>query len=125
MKLAVSVQSVSIIVPTLYEEENVELLVSQITACAVPFQEILFVDDHSTDATRDRIRALAVSHPIRLIDQDGSDPGLAAAIMSGARVERGGLLLVMDEDLRHPTERRKDLLAPLLAGTADRVVGSR
>src|SRR5213596_2866397 len=125
MNLAVSEQSVSIIVPTLNEEENIEPLVSQITACAVPFQEILFVDDHSTDATRDRIRALAESHPIRLIDQDGSDPGLAAAIMSGARVARGEILLVMDADLSHPTERIKDLLAPLLAGTADMVVGSR
>ncbi|PYJ92586.1 MAG: hypothetical protein DME62_12225 [Verrucomicrobia bacterium] len=125
MNLAVSEESVSIIVPTLNEEENIEPLVSQITACAVPFQEILFVDDHSTDATRDRIRALAESHPIRLIDQDGSDPGLAAAIMSGARVARGEILLVMDADLSHPTERIKDLLAPLLAGTADMVVGSR
>ena len=47
MNLAVSEESVSIIVPTLNEEENIEPLVSQITACAVPFQEILFVDDHS------------------------------------------------------------------------------
>src|SRR5205809_8125138 len=104
MNLAVSEQSVSIIDPTLNEEENIEPLVSQITACAVPFQEILSVDDHSTDATRDRIRALAERHPIRLIDQDGSDQGLAAAIMSGARVARGGILLVMGEDLSHPTD---------------------
>src|SRR5947199_166372 len=85
MNLAVSEQSVSIIVPTLNEEENIEPLVSQITACAVPFQEILFVDDHSTAATRDRIRALAESHPIRLIDQDGSDPGLAADRVARSR----------------------------------------
>ena len=125
MNLAVSEESVSIIVPTLNEEENIEPLVSQITACAVPFQEILFVDDHSTDATRDRIRALAESHPIRLIDQDGSDPGLAAAIMSGARVARGEILLVMDADLSHPPDRINELLAPLFADTADLVVGTR
>src|SRR6266571_7845001 len=34
--------SVSIIVPTLNEEENIAPLVAQITACAVPFREILF-----------------------------------------------------------------------------------
>src|SRR5213075_3057547 len=117
--------SISIIVPTLNEEENVELLVSQITACAVPFREILFIDDHSTDATRDRIRSLAASHPIRLIEQDGAEPGLAAAIMLGARAARGEILLVMDADLSHPPDGIKDLLAPLLAGTADLVVGSR
>jgi dolichol-phosphate mannosyltransferase len=117
--------SVSIIVPTLNEEENIVPLVSQITACAVPFREILFVDDHSTDATRDKIRVLARNQPIRLIEQDSADVGLAGAIMLGARAARGEILLVMDADLSHPPERIKDLLAPLFAGTADLVVGSR
>src|SRR5437867_10370381 len=118
-------QSVSIIVPTLNEEENIAPLVSQITACAVPFREILYVDDRSTDATRAKIRALERSHPIRLIDQDGADVGLAGAIMSGARAAEGEIILVMDADLSHPPERINDLLAPLFAGTADLVVGSR
>ena len=100
-------------------------LVSEIAACAVPFQEILFVDDDSTDATCDKIRALAGRHPIRLIEQDGAGPGLATAIMSGARAARGEILLVMDADLSHPPDRIKDLVAPLFAGTADLVVGSR
>ncbi len=117
--------SVSIIVPTLNEEENIAPLLSQIIACAVPFREILFVDDHSTDATRDMIRALGRSQSIRLIEQDGTELGLAGAIMSGARAAQGEILLVMDADLSHPPERVKDLLAPLFAGTADLVVGSR
>ena len=41
--------SVSIIVPTLNEVENIAPLVSQITASAVPFREILFVDNNSTE----------------------------------------------------------------------------
>jgi len=117
--------SVSIIVPTLNEEENIMPLVSEIAACAVSFREILFVDDHSTDATCDRIRALAGTHPIRLIEQDGAGPGLATAIMLGAQAARGEILLVMDADLSHPPDRIKDLVAPLFAGTADLVVGSR
>jgi dolichol-phosphate mannosyltransferase len=122
---SVRAHSVSIIIPTLNEEENIEPLVSQITACAVPFREILFVDDHSTDGSRVRIEALAKSHAIRLIQQDAANPGLAAAIMSGARAAHGEILVVMDADLSHPPERIKDLLAPLFAGTADLVVGSR
>jgi dolichol-phosphate mannosyltransferase len=120
-----STRSVSIIVPSLNEEENIAPLVSQIIASAVPFREILFVDDHSTDATRDMARALAESKPIRLIEQDGTDLGLAGAIMLGARAARGEILLVMDADLSHPPERINDLLAPLFAGAADMVVGSR
>jgi dolichol-phosphate mannosyltransferase len=117
--------SVSIIVPTLNEEENIVPLVSEITRCAVPFREILFVDDYSTDATRDKIRALAANQPIRLIEQDGADLGLAGAIMFGARAAQGEVLVVMDADLSHPPDRINDLLAPLFAGTADLVVGSR
>jgi dolichol-phosphate mannosyltransferase len=117
--------SISIIIPTLNEEENIVPLVSEIAACAIPFREILFVDDHSTDATCDKIRALAGTDPIRLIEQDGAGPGLATAIMSGARAARGEILLVMDADLSHPPDRIKDLVAPLFAGTADLVVGSR
>jgi dolichol-phosphate mannosyltransferase len=117
--------SVSIIIPTLNEEENILPLVAEITACGVSFREILFVDDHSTDATRDKIRALTGSQPIRLIDQDGAGPGLAGAIMSGARAAYGEILVVMDADLSHPPDRIKDLVAPLFAGTADLVVGSR
>jgi len=120
-----STRSVSIIVPSLNEQENIAPLVSQIIASAVHFREILFVDDHSTDATRDMVRALAESQPIRLIEQDGADLGLAGAIMLGARAARGEILLVMDADLSHPPELINDLLAPLFAGTADMVVGSR
>jgi len=123
--MRITENSISIIVPTLNEEENIVPLVSEITACAVPFREILFVDDHSTDATRDKIHALARSRPIRLIEQDGAGPGLAGAIMSGARAAKGEILLVMDADLSHPADRIKDLVAPLFADIADLVVGSR
>jgi dolichol-phosphate mannosyltransferase len=123
--MRITENSVSIIVPTLNEEQNIVPLISEITACAVPFREILFVDDHSTDATRDKIRTLAGNYPIRLIEQDGAGRGLAGAIMSGARAAHGEILLVMDADLSHPSDRIKDLIAPLFDGTADLVVGSR
>jgi len=118
-------KSVSIIVPTRNEAENVEALVSQIVARAVPFHEILFVDDDSNDGTRDVIRSLAARHPVRFIEQDHAEPGLAAAIMAGAEAAEGDFLLIMDADLSHPPERINDLLAPLFAGMADIVIGSR
>src|ERR1043166_2676181 len=118
-------KSVSIIVPTRNEADNIAMLVAQIVANAVPFHEILFVDAESTDGTRDVIRSLSGNHPIRLIEQDQAEPGLAAAIMLGAKAAEGELLLVMDADLSHPPERINDLLAPLLAGAADMVIGSR
>jgi dolichol-phosphate mannosyltransferase len=116
---------VSIIVPTLNEEENIEPLLSQIVACGVSYREILFIDDGSTDRTREKIRAFAGDQPIRLIEENGRELGLAGAIMSGARAADGETLLVMDADLSHPPERINDLLEPLISGAADIVVGSR
>ena len=117
--------SVSIIVPTLNEEENIAPLVSRIIASAVPFREILFVDGHSTDTTREVVRSLADKQPIRLLEQDHTEPGLAAAIMLGARTAESDILVVIDADLSHPPARINDLLQPIFAGTADMVIGSR
>src|SRR2546430_14087263 len=99
--MRITENSISIIVPTLNEEENIVPLVSEITACAVPIREILFVDDHSTDATRDKIHALAGSQPIRLIEQDGAGPGLAGAIMAGAGGGQGGGVFFVGGGLGH------------------------
>jgi dolichol-phosphate mannosyltransferase len=123
--MSASDPSVSIIIPTRDEVENIAPLVSRIVAAGVPFLEIVFVDDHSADGTPDIIRSLAAIHPLRLIEQNSAAPGLAAAIVAGATSAHGELLLVMDADLSHPPERINDLLAPLRAGTADMVIGSR
>ncbi len=123
--MATSTPSVSIIIPTRNEVENIAPLVSQITASAVAFREILFVDDDSSDGSRELIRSLAAGQPIRLIEQDRAELGLAAAIMTGARAAEGDLLVVMDADLSHPPDRINDLLAPLVGNAADLVIGSR
>jgi dolichol-phosphate mannosyltransferase len=123
--MSTSARSVSILVPTRNEAENIATLVSHIVASAVPFHEILFVDDDSTDGTRDVVRSLTGNHPVRLIEQDHTEPGLAPAVILGARAAEGELLLIMDADLSHPPERINDLLAPLFEGTADMVIGSR
>src|SRR5437773_10188464 len=101
--------SVSIVIPTLNEEENIDPLISQITACAVPFAEILFVDDHSTDNTRGKVHDLARTQPIRLTEPDGADIGLAGAIMPSAHAAKAEMILVMDADLSHAPDRINQL----------------
>lgn len=123
--MSAATPSVSIIISTLNEAENIAPLVSQILATGVAFHEIVFVDDRSTDGTQENIRALARDHRIRLIEREPGEIGLAGAVMAGAKAAEGDLLLVMDADMSHPPERIGDLLAPLLAGAADMVIGSR
>ncbi len=123
--MPVNARTVSIVVPTLNEAENIPVLVAAILGSGAAFREIVFIDDRSTDGTQEIIRSLGRDYPIRLIERLSGEFGLASAIMAGARAAEGDLLLVMDADLSHPPERIGDLLAPLLESTADMTIGSR
>jgi dolichol-phosphate mannosyltransferase len=116
---------IAIIVPTLEEVDNIVPLVEQIEQTNLPFGEIIFVDDGSMDGTRQRIRALATAHPVRLIERNGTERGLAGAIIAGANGSSADIFVVMDADLSHPPAKIASLLQPVLANEADLVVGSR
>jgi hypothetical protein len=45
------------------------------------------------------IRTLAATHPIRLIEQDHAELGLAAAVMSGALAARGERRIAKNPDI--------------------------
>src|SRR5258708_27363564 len=117
--------SISVIVPTLKEAENISPLVSRIVATGAPILEIIFVDDGSIDGTRERIRKLACEFSVRLIERDRPASSLAGAVLAGADAANGEFIVVMDADLSHPPERIKDLLGPLFDNSADLVIGSR
>jgi len=119
---------VSIIIPTLNEAENIPLLVPRIDAAmrdtALAF-EILIVDDNSRDATPEVCEALSKKFPLRLIVRTAPQNGLSGAVLHGFTEAKGDVLVVMDADLQHPPEKLPELVAPLLDGSADFVVGSR
>lgn len=116
---------VSIVIPTLNEVENIEPLVAAIAVSAPGCCEIIVVDDGSTDGTRERVRAMASEFPVRLLHRETPTLGLAGAVVAGARAARGEILVVMDADLSHPPAEIPSLVSPILAGTADMVIGSR
>lgn len=122
-----AVEQLTVIVPTLNEAENIEPLLSRIFEQSSPaFQlEVLFVDDGSTDATCERILFFAQTRPVRLLRRERPTGGLAGAVLAGAAATKSRWVLVMDADLSHPPERIGDLVAPLLDGSQDMVIGSR
>ncbi len=117
--------SISIIVPTLNEVENVELLLRGIAASGITAREILFVDDGSTDGTIERLEQMAAEFPLKILQRENPTLGLSGAVLAAAKVAAGELLVVMDADLSHPPSHIPHLVRPLLDGKCDMVIGSR
>jgi len=119
---------VSVIVPALNEAENLPLLVPRVDAalrCAGHAYELIIVDDNSHDATPGVCETLAKTFPLKLIVRIEPKNGLSGAVLCGFEVAAGEVLVVMDADLQHPPEKLPELVAPLLDGSADFVLGSR
>lgn len=118
---------ITIIVPTLNEEGNVDLLLQRIFATFTsgdPAVEVLFVDSASADDTCGRVSAWSEHKPVRLLCRH-VNTGLAGAVLAGATNTAAPYVVVMDADLSHPPESIPLLLAPVLAGDYDMVLGSR
>jgi dolichol-phosphate mannosyltransferase len=116
---------ISLVIPTLNEVENITPLLERIAQGRPVPDQIIFVDDGSTDGTRECIRSHSAAGTVELIERAAPVLGLAGAVLAGARAATGDLLVVMDADLSHPPEKIGELLQPLLDSRADMVIGSR
>lgn len=117
---------VSVIVPTFNEAENVRALADAVAAALAGVRfEIVFVDDDSTDGTRDVLAALAADRDtVRVIHRIGRR-GLATAVTEGMLSTTAPFLAVIDADLQHDERALPGMLDLLRSGEADVVVGSR
>jgi dolichol-phosphate mannosyltransferase len=119
--------SVTVLVPTLNESDNVDPLLRRVSAAldAANLQaEILVVDGGSRDGTQDRVRQWETDARVRLVQGDGTD-GLSGDVLCGARAAQGDVVVVMDADLSHPPESIAQLVRPVLDGSCDMALGSR
>jgi dolichol-phosphate mannosyltransferase len=119
--------SIWIAVPTYNERENVGPITAAILG-AVPDANVLIVDDGSPDGTGQLADELAVADPSIAVMHRAAKQGLGRAYVAAfhALLERDAEIVVqMDADFSHPVRFLPDLLAPLLDGRADLVLGSR
>ena len=120
-------QTLSIIVPTFREADNIAPLAERIDAALSGTGiewELLLVDDDSNDGSEAVAAELARRLPVRMVTRRETPRDLSLAVIEGIRLSRFDRLVVMDADLSHPPERIVDLLAAL-DGDCGIVIGSR
>jgi glycosyltransferase involved in cell wall biosynthesis len=110
------------IVPALNEEATIAGVIAEIRA-ADPDFEVVVIDDGSTDRTAARATeqgARVLTLPFNL--------GIGGAVQTGlqyARENGFAIAVQIDADGQHDPSQLPQLLAPIVAGEADVVVGSR
>ncbi len=117
----------------------------QEASCRGLEKEIIVVDDHSTDGTRDLLRTIEQTESdegeFRSPAEDGQtitlhpdnidifyhkqNRGKGAALRTGFNNLSGDVVVIQDSDLEYNPREYEDMLAPILQDEADVVYGSR
>ncbi len=120
-------QSISVIVPTFNEEGNISVLVDRINRSLASHSvnyEIIFIDDHSTDATRSVIKSLTGHFPIRLFIKKGQK-GKAFSLLEGFKYTKKELIAILDADLQYPPEALGEMIDLIKSNKFSVVIASR
>jgi glycosyltransferase involved in cell wall biosynthesis len=118
----------SVVVPALNEQDNVEALVAEIRRAVMEagiVTELLIVDDGSSDATLARLGALAEQHAwLKVLHRD-KPMGQSAAMFAGLQAASGKYIATLDADLQNDPADLPAMLALLKREGADMVQGDR
>jgi glycosyltransferase involved in cell wall biosynthesis len=100
-------QSISIVVPVFNERENVLLLHKSLKSVLESMKmkyEMIFVDDGSSDGTKDALKNLARKDPTLRVVLFRRNFGQSAAMAAGFRASHGDIVITMDGDLQNDPE---------------------
>lgn len=116
--------TLSVVMPVYNERATIEAILNRVEASGLA-EEIILVDDGSSDGTRELLAGLARKHRrLRVILHDRNQ-GKGAAVITGIAAATQDLVLIQDADLEYDPRDYPALLEPLLDGRADVVYGSR
>jgi dolichol-phosphate mannosyltransferase len=116
----------SVVVPVFNEQDNVAPLVGEIVAALrgrAPDEggdfEIVYVDDHSTDATFDTLRGLKAEVPELRVLRHVTNSGQSTAIRTGVKAARGEWIATLDGDGQNDPADIPKLLAQRAQSAAE------
>jgi glycosyltransferase involved in cell wall biosynthesis len=112
-----------VIVPAFNEERSIEQVLRRVLH--EPWvQQVVVVDDCSTDGTLEAARRCAADSRITVKHHE-SNQGKGAAIRTGLAAITAPLVVIQDADLEYDPADYHKLISPILRGRADVVYGTR
>jgi glycosyltransferase involved in cell wall biosynthesis len=115
----------SVVIPCYNEVNNVEQVLDDVRAVGLA-DEIIIVDDGSTDGTRDVLKRIEdKAFPEVRIIYHSHNQGKGAAVITGFKAATGDVLLIQDADFEYDLREYPILLKPIQEGIATVVYGSR
>lgn len=114
----------SILMPVYNEASTIAVAVKRVLNVTYPVDfELVIVNDGSADGTADVLAA--VDDPrVRVLTHERNQ-GKGAAIRTAAEAATGDYMIICDADLEYSPEEIPKLLAPVIAGEAEVVYGTR
>lgn len=114
--------SISVVIPVYNEIQTIEEILRRVRDVNLA-DEIVIVDDGSSDGTREYITAL--TDPIYRVILHKQNQGKGAAVVTGIRSATRDVIIIQDADLEYDPREYPVLLKPIQEGIADVVYGSR
>jgi glycosyltransferase involved in cell wall biosynthesis len=114
---------VTFIMPAYNEAANIEDVLRRVYALPLR-QEVIAVDDGSSDGTVPILERWAESHGLTLLRHD-RNRGKGAAVRTGIAQSTGEIVVIQDADMEYDPADVVELVRPIIEGYADVVYGSR
>jgi len=114
--------TLSVVIPVYNEQRTIEELIRRVKAVGLA-DEIIIVDDCSTDGTRDYLAA--VDDTLIKVFFHDRNQGKGAALRTAFSNVNGEIIIIQDADLEYDPQEYCRLITPIQDGKADVVYGSR
>ena len=117
--------SFSVVIPCYNEVSTVKDVVERVLAVDI-VDEVIIIDDGSTDGTRDVLGEIAAenNHKVNIIYHERNQ-GKGAALVTGFKHTSCEVIIVQDADFEYDPREYVNLLKPIQEGVATVVYGSR
>jgi len=114
----------TVIMPVYNEKSTIREILNQIRAVKL-VDQIVVVDDFSTDGTREILQEEAQSDPLITLVLHDRNRGKGAGVRSGIERATGDIIIIQDADLEYDPRDYPALIRPIVEGRVKVVYGSR